>query len=138
MLWSPIAAAELKYFPMWERLTCGDAQFACYDFEKSKLILKVDLDVQKMAAELDAANEKSTKLEEARKNLHEAVQIKDAEIVRLNVRLKEKHEVLEKTTLELKKAESNHVVTWLPWIGLVVLVVGGAAFGGGYYLADKN
>ena len=138
LFWAPLASAELKYFPMWQRLTCGEQQYVCYDFPTSQTILKVDLKVQEMAAELDVAKQKVVKLNVAAEKLHEAVQLKDEEIVRLTVRKDEKQEVLEKTTLKLKKAESNHVVKWLPWIGLAVIVIAGAAFGGGYYLGDKS
>jgi len=137
MLWSSVAAAELKYFPMWERLTCSTGEFACYDQPKAELILKVDIDMQQMAAELEAAKTTSEKLMTANKKLHAAVQLEKEQVVRLVVRLKEKHEVLEETTYKLKKAEGRDVLAYVPWIGLGVLVIAGGAFVGGYYLRDR-
>jgi hypothetical protein len=136
-LYSALSPAELKLFPMWEQKQCPTDTFACYTFEQSKDIIKIDLDLQLKLKELDFCNQTKVDLDAAIRKM-QAASAKDAEIIAdLNVRLEEKQSVLSETTVKLVKAESRSIWNYLPWIigGTLVLIAG--AFAGGWYVGSR-
>ena len=138
--WAHVAQAEMKLFPMWERMNCGSdptQQFACYDFETAKSIIKIDLDLQLQLKEFDALKIKYKDLDTAYTKLDQANTLLKGNAERLELRLKEKHQVLEETTVELKKAEARSVWNYLPWIITGVVLLTGAGFGVGFYLGTR-
>lgn len=136
-LWTIFAPAELKLFPLWELKTCGSDRFACYTFEQTKDILKIDLDLQLKLNDFEGLKTKYTNLEEAYQKLDQANTLLKGNAERLELRLQEKHQVLETTTVELKKAEAHSVWNYLPWIITGVVLLTGAGFGIGFYLGTR-
>lgn len=131
------ARADMKLFPMWKRMHCGSEQFACYDFETAKKILKLDLDLQLKLDKLDICLKDKSDLETARERLEAANEVLSKINLSLETRLKEKQEVLEKNTLELAKAENRSIWNNLHWVAIIVVVVASGAFIGGYYLGSN-
>lgn len=138
-LTAAVAPAELKIFPVWERLQCGSPaqEYACYDFEQAKGILKLDLDLQLKFQEFDALKLKHADLNTAYEKLDKANTLLGQAIERLEQRNQEKQAVLEKTTVELKKAEQRSVWNYLPWIITGCVVFSAAAFGVGFYIGTR-
>jgi len=128
---------KLKLFPIWELKQCPTETFACYDFETSKQILKIDLELQLKLEKCDVCEQNKADLLLAVDKLKLA-SAEDAKIIDgLNIRLTEKQTKLEETTLELKKAEEHTVWKYLPWFitGAAVLTAGG--FVAGWYLSTR-
>lgn len=137
LLSATAAPAEMKVFPMWERMQCGAEEFACYNFTQAQSIVKLDLDVQLKFKELDVLKLKFDDLNLAYEKLDKANTLLGQAIDRLEQRNQEKQAVLEKTTVELKKAEARSVWNYLPWIITGCVVVAGAAFGVGFYVGTR-
>lgn len=135
-----LAAADdgkLKLFPLWELKQCPTETFACYDFETSKKILKLDLELQLKLEKCDVCEQNKADLLLAVDKLKLA-SVEDKKVIDgLNVRLTEKQTKLEETTLELKKAEEHTVWRYLPWFiaGAAVLTAG--AFVAGWYTSTR-
>lgn len=136
-LWAAVAPAELKLFPLWEQKKCEGETFACYTFEQSKEILKIDLDLQFKLKAFDALKDKYNNLEHAYTNLRQANGLYEGIIQRLETRVQEKQEVLEDTTVKLAKAEKHHVLNYLPWIITGIVVLTGTGVGVGFYLGTR-
>lgn len=136
-LWAAVAPAELKLFPLWEQKQCDDETYACYTFDQTKKILKIDLDLQFKLKEFDALKTKYTNLELAYDNLSQANELYEGVIQRLETRVQEKQEILEETTVKLAKAEKHHVLNYLPWIITGVVVLTGTGVGVGFYLGTR-
>ena len=126
---------KMKIFPVWELRQCPAEMYACYDFETAKKILKLDIDLQ-------LTLEKCTVCEQDRTDLRVAVDklklatAEDKKIIdNLTVRLTEKQATLEKTTLELKKAEEHTVWRYLPWIIAGATILAAGSFVAGWYLS---
>jgi hypothetical protein len=135
--WAIPAQAELKLFPLWEKKQCPTETFACYDFETTKKILKIDLDLQLKLETLESTSKNLEDMKAAYGKLQEANTVLTDTNVLLDARLKEKHGVLEENTLALVKSEGRSVWNNLHWITTVVVVVAGGAFVGGYYLGSR-
>ena len=136
-LYSALVPAELKLFPMWERMRCPDKEYACYTFEQTKSILKLDLNLQLKLEELDKCLETKLDLELSIQKL-QAASDKDAETIAiLNTRLAEKQDVLTETTEKLVKAESRSIWNYLPWVIGGALLATAVAFGGGWYVGSR-
>lgn len=138
-LFAVTAPAEMKVFPMWERMECGNPakQFACYDFTQAQGIVKLDLDLQLKFHEFDILKLKYDNLNLAYEKLDKANTLLGQAIERLEQRNNEKQVVLEKTTVELKKSEGRSVWNYLPWIITGVVLFAGAAFGCGFYVGTR-
>ena len=137
-LFSVLAPAELKLFPMWERKQCGDAEFACYDFDTAKKILKLDIDLQSKLGKLDTCLKDKVDLQLAIKKLGEASTLLQGNIERLETRLKEKDVVLTENTNLMVKYQARDVFGGaLPWVITAVVVMAAAGFVGGYYIGTR-
>lgn len=135
-----VAAADdgkLKLFPLWELKQCPTETYACYNFETSKQILKIDLDLQLKLEKCTVCEQDKVDLTTAVEKLKLASLEDKKSIDGLNLRLTEKQGALEKTTLELKEAEEHTVWKYLPWFiaGAAVLTAG--AFVAGWYTSTK-
>ena len=131
------AQAELKLFPMWERMKCSTGEFACYTFEQSKNILKLDIDLQLKLNRYEACKAAKIDLTGAIEKLQESLILEGGVTNRLETRLKEKDLLLEDTTDKWLKAEDRTVVKWLPWIIGGILVVGAGTFVTGWYIGSR-
>lgn len=134
------APGEMKLFPMWETMKCGTPspeKFACYSFPVTKKIMKVDLDLQSQLQELEGLKLKYTNSNLAYEKLNKANTLLSQSIERLEKRNKEKSLVLEKTTIDLKKAEARSVWNYLPWIITGAVALAGIGFGAGLYLGSR-
>lgn len=137
-LLSMVVPAELKLFPMWERKQCGDTEFACYDFETSKKILKLDIDLQSKLGKLDICLKDKVDLELSIKKLGDASTLLQGNIERLETRLKEKNKVLTDNTNLMVKYQARDVFGGaLPWVITAVVVMAAAGFVGGYYIGTR-
>jgi len=144
-LYSTLAPAEeMKVLPEWTRMkdcvaTTEDTLdlHACYGFEEAKIVKKLDLDLHLKLEKCKECDVARFNLSEAVKKLSEAIVLKDGIEDRLKIRLKEKDQLLEKTTQNWLKAESRSVWKWLPWIIGGVVVVGAATFVGGWYVGSR-
>jgi len=139
LLYSTSAAAELKLFPMWERMECAEReQFACYTFEQAKAILKLDLDLQEKLSVIP-------KLEQNILDLKLVLEKRDAALAEekkakliWKTRFEEKDATLADTSLLYQKAKQRDVFGGaLPWVIVSVILVGAAAFVGGFYTHAK-
>lgn len=131
------AQAEMKLFPMWEQKKCPSETFACYNFDTTKKILKIDLDLQLKLDKLDACLKDKTDLQLSFDKLKESNEKLTGINTDLETRLKEKQVVLEENTLALVKSEGSSVWNNLHWIVIIVVVAAGGAFAGGYYLGSR-
>jgi hypothetical protein len=131
------AQAELKLFPMWEKMQCPTETFACYDFETTKKILKIDLDLQLKLDTLESVSKSLADMKAAYEKIQAAKKLLEDTNASQEIRLKEKQGVLEENTLALVKSEGRSVWNNLHWITIVVVVVAGGAFAGGYYLGSR-
>ena len=128
-----IAPPAMKVFPMWEARRCQKDTYACYDFNKTKELLNVDLNIQESLRKLDIMMKNVTDLTNANKSLKEIIAIFEKELGEEKDRLAEKQAVLKTTTLKLKKANAGSFTTALPWVITVgAFCVVGAFFGGVY------
>jgi hypothetical protein len=135
----------MKLFPPWTRMkncvaTTEDLPdlHACYDFEQSKTILKLDLDLQLKLGKLDSCLKDKVDFKLALKKLEDANTLLHGNIGRLEIRLQEKDQVLTDNTHLMVKYQKRDVFGGaLPWVIAVVVVVAGAAFAGGYYLGSR-
>lgn len=136
LLLSAPAGAELKLFPMWESKLCGDGRFACYDFDKAKSIIKIDLDLQLKLKELDACKKDLEDTNGIVLKLQGMMAADQNTIGTLQLRLKEKTAAHDKAVEELKKMEGSSIWNYVPWIiaGTVVLMSG--SFVLGWYLSS--
>jgi hypothetical protein len=130
--------AEMKLFPMWEQKKCPEETFACYDFETSKKILKLDLDLQLKLDKLGVCVKDRLDLQTANKKLTDANKLLESNAVQFDERLKEKDETLVKNTNLMIKYQSRDVFGGaLPWVIVIVVVVAAGGFAGGYYLGSR-
>ncbi len=135
---STIVPAEMKLFPMWERMQCGETEFACYNFDTAQKILKLDIDMQSKLGRLETCTKNIIDLTLANIKLNNANTLLHGNIDRLNVRLKEKDEVLTTNTNQMVLANSRDVFGGaLPWVIGALLLVAAAAFTGGYYTGSR-
>jgi len=135
-----VAPAEMKIFPMWERMEYGSEpapQFACYDFTTAQTIVKLDLDLQLQLKEFEGLKLKYADVDLAYQKLSEANTLVGRAIDRLEERNAEKQKVLEDTTVALKKAEARSVWNYLPWIITGTVVLATAGFGIGFYVGSR-
>lgn len=137
LLSATTAPAEMKVFPLWERMQCGAEEFACYNFKQAQEIVKLDLDLQLKFKEFDTLKLKYADLNSSYEKLDKANTLLGQAIDRLEQRNQEKQAVLEKTTIALKKAEARSVWNYLPWIVTGVVALTGAGFGIGFYLGTR-
>ncbi len=130
--WAPFAQAELKHFPMWERMACPVEQFACYTFDQAKQILTLDLDMQLKIETLAITEQKVVDLQLAIVNLKKAAVLDKTVIERLDKRASEKTKKLVDMTNRYIKANKYDVFGGaLPWVAMTVIL----AFGGGALFA---
>ena len=135
---SSVVPAELKLFPMWERKQCGSEEFACYDFDTAKKILKLDIDLQLKLDKLETCAKDVTDLKLSVKKLNDANTLLYGNIDRLNIRLTEKDKVLIDNTNLMARYQARDVFGGaLPWAIAIVIIVAGASFAGGYYLGSR-
>ena len=117
---------------------CGDAEFACYDFDTAKKILKLDIDLQSKLGKLDTCLKDKVDLQLAIKKLGEASTLLQGNIERLETRLKEKDVVLTENTNLMVKYQARDVFGGaLPWVITAVVVMAAAGFVGGYYIGTR-
>lgn len=137
-LYATSAAAELKLFPMWERMQCGDTEFACYTFEQAKTILKLDLDLQEKLSTIPKLEQNIADLKLSLEKRDEALEEERAAKLVWKTRFEEKNKTLTTTSRLYQKAKQRDVLGGaLPWVIAAVLVVGAATFVGGFYAHAK-
>jgi len=138
LLASSGATAKMKLFPIWDLKKCGDAEFACYNKEQIKDILKIDLDLQLKLEKLESCSKNIIDLKLSVKNLNAANTLLQSSIGRFKIRLKEKDEVLNKNTnLMIKYQQRDIFGGALPWAITIVVVVAAGSFIGGYYIGTR-
>ena len=131
-LYAPLAQAELKHFPMWERMSCPVEQFACYTFDQAKQVLALDLDMQLNIEKLALTEQKVVDLQLAIVGLKKATILDKQVITRLDKRAKEKTKKLVYMTDRYITANKRDVFGGaLPWVAVTVIL----AFGGGALFA---
>ena len=134
---SSLATAKLKYIPMWERMTCGDVEAACYTFEQSQLILTVDLTFQVKDLSLANCFADLGDLKKIEFKLLTSLGLLRENVKRLEARVQEKQNVLEKNMQVTQTLLQRDVFgDALPWVIVVIVVVAGVAFASGYLVAD--
>lgn len=131
------AYAGMKLFPIWERMNCGGQQFACYDFETAKQIFNIDLELQYEMERLEKLERNLYDLDNAYATLEESNEILTLINENLEIRLEEKHAILEENTLALMKSENKSVWNNVHWIATAVVLVSAGAFIGGYYVGNR-
>lgn len=136
LLASPVAA-DMNIFPMWTVKQCPVEQFACYDMPQTKKILKIDLNLQLRLKEFEACLADRAGLRTAIEKRKEAAEKDLQRINRFRIRLEEKDKVLTTTTTELKKAESQSMFSWLPWIVGGTALIGVLSFVGGVLVGAR-
>ena len=143
-LLSAAVPAELKLFPMWQRMHCGCAateetdQFACYDFTTAQMILNLDIDLQLKLDKLESCLKDKIDLKLSVSKLNDASALLLGNISRYKLRLKEKDKVLVDNTNLMTKYQARDVFGGaLPWVIAVVAVVAAGAFAGGYYIGSR-
>jgi hypothetical protein len=137
-LYSTSAVAELKFFPMWERMQCGETEFACYTFEQSQTILKLDLDLQEKLSIIPKLEQNIIDLKLSLEKRDKAFEEEQAAKVVWKTRFEEKDKTLTDTSLLYQKAKQRDVFGGaLPWVIATILVIGAAAFVGGFYTHAK-
>lgn len=131
-LYATLASAELKYFPMWERMPCTEGEFACYTFDQAKQILSVDLDMQLKIRTLASTEQKVVDLQFSIVELKKAAVLDKQIVLRLEKRSKEKTKELVTMTNKYITASKRDVFgeTVLPWVamGAILLFGSGALF----------
>ena len=136
--YSTSAVGEMRLFPMWERMQCPTEEFACYTFEQSKTILKLDLDLQEKLSILPKLEQNILDLKLSLKKSDEAlVEANKAKAV-LDTRFKEKDEAFTKVSLQYRKSLQRDVFGGaLPWVITAVILFAAAGFVGGVYAGKK-
>lgn len=135
---SSTVPAELKLFPMWQRMQCGEAEFACYNFTEAQKILNLDIDLQLKLDKLETCTKNVTDLKLSVEKLNDASALLLGNISRYKLRLKEKDKVLVSNTNLMTKYQARDVFGGaLPWVIAVVAVVAAGAFAGGYYVGSR-
>jgi len=137
-LYSTSAVAEMKLFPMWDLKKCPTEEFACYDFEQTKAILKLDLDLQEKLSIIPKLEQNIIDLKLSLEKRDKAFEEEQAAKIVWETRFKEKDKTLSDTMLLYQKAKQRDVFGGaLPWVIAAILVVGAAAFVGGFYTHAK-
>ena len=125
----------MQLFPMWERMRCPTEEFACYTFEQSKIILKLDLDLQEKMSILPKLEQSIRDLELSLKRGDEALVAEKKAKEILAIRFEEKTKAFETTSLLYQTAKQRDVFGGaLPWVITAVLLCAAAGFVAGLYL----
>jgi len=132
--YAAVAAADMQLFPLWEEKQCPTETFACYSFEKTKSILKLDLDLQLKLKELTACDRDRTDLSLGSIKLEAALATQTVLTADFKKRLQDQFLILEDTTKELKKANDSSVWNYVPWIIGGVVATAAATFALGWYV----
>lgn len=137
-LLAPLVHAEMKIFPMWERKKCPTEEFACYTFEQSQAIVTIDLDLQLKLDKWEKCKIKLLNYENALDKYKRSVELDKENIQRLEVRIGEKQDVLDKTTANYISAYKRDVFGGaLPWVLGVTLVLLAGSFVAGWYVGSR-
>lgn len=138
-LYSTSAAAELKLFPMWERMECAEEeQFACYTFDQAKTILKLDIDLQEQLSILPKLEQNILDLKLSLEKSDEALLAEKRAKEILATRFKQKSAAFETMSLMYQKANQRDALGGaLPWIVTAVILFAAAGFVGGVYAGKK-
>jgi hypothetical protein len=138
-LYSTLATAELKLFPMWERMECAEEeQFACYTFDQAKIILKLDIDLQEKLSVLPKLEQNIVDLKLSLEKSDEALLAEKKAKDILAIRFKQKNAAFGTMTLLYQKANQRDALGGaLPWIVTAVILCAAAGFVGGVYVGKK-
>jgi len=138
ILYSTPASAAMRLFPMWERKTCPLEEFACYDMDQTRMILKIDLDFQEKLNLIPKLEQNIADLKLSLQKNDTALQEELKAKSILETRYREKDKAFETTSLLYQKAKQRDVFGGaFPWViaaGTVTLALG---FLGGFYVHAK-
>jgi hypothetical protein len=121
-------AQGMKLFPLWDARQCPQATYACYTFDQTKTIVKLDLELQFKLKELEACTTDRVDLNLAIEKLRLASAADKKSIDLLTTRLDDKQKALETTARIAAKAEGQSIFHYLPWVLVGVVAVAGGTF----------
>lgn len=131
--------AEMFVFPRWDRISCGGDTYACYTFEKTKKILKVDLDMQLTLRKLELCE---GSLQEYRGFYYDLLRTHRILIDvknKYDAHIDEKNKLIQEFSAKAAQAESRDILGGaLPWVVTTLVVFSALSLAGGYYLGSKK